>query len=146
MKTRNCWTVLAKKAQDEVNERIQVAAEFRKRVDQLLQSRERMFNLLNDYKQKSEQKQLSFQSMAEATNTRQFILQMHELERRVTEDLELAQSRLADAQKRVLLAEQEKLKMQTLVEKDQAAVKNWEHKQEQKAMDALGVTLFNIKP
>ena len=58
MKTRNCWTVLAKKAQDEVNERIQVAAEFRKRVDQLLQSRERMFNLLNDYKQKSEQKQL----------------------------------------------------------------------------------------
>lgn len=145
MKTRNCWTVLAKKAQDEVNERIQVAAEFSKRVGLLLQSRERMLQMLNDYKIKSEQKQLDFQSMTEATNTRQFILQMHELLRRVNEDLELAQSRLADAQKRVLLAEQEKLKMQTLVEKDQTAVNNWERKQEQKAMDALGVTLFNIK-
>ena len=146
MKIRNCWTVLAKKAQDEVNERIQVVTEFRKRVDHLLQSRERMSIMLADYQNKAQQKQLALQGMGDATNMRQFILQLHELLRRVNEDLESAQSRLADAQKRVQLAEQEKLKMQTLVEKDQVAVKSWERKQDQKTMDALGVTLFNIKP
>jgi flagellar export protein FliJ len=145
MKIRNCWTVLAKKAQDEVNERIQVVTEFRKRVDHLLQSRERMSIMLADYQNKAQQKQLALQGMGDATNMRQFILQLHELLRRVNEDLESAQSRLADAQKRVQLAEQEKLKMQTLVEKDQVAVKSWERKQDQKNMDALGVTLFNIK-
>ncbi len=145
MKIRNCWTVLAKKAQDEVNERIQVVTEFRKRVDHLLQSRERMSIMLADYQNKAQQKQLALQGMGDATNMRQFILQLHELLRRVNEDLESAQSRLADAQKRVQLAEQEKLKMQTLVEKDQVAVKSWERKQDQKTMDALGVTLFNIK-
>jgi len=137
--------VLAKKAQDEVNERIQVVTEFRKRVDHLLQSRERMSIMLADYQNKAQQKQLALQGMGDATNMRQFILQLHELLRRVNEDLESAQSRLADAQKRVQLAEQEKLKMQTLVEKDQVAVKSWERKQDQKTMDALGVTLFNIK-
>ena len=145
MKIRNCWTVLAKKAQDEVNERIQVVTEFRKRVDHLLQSRERMSIMLADYQNKAQQKQLALQGMGDATNMRQFILQLHELLRRVNEDLESAQSRLADAQKRVQLAEQEKLKIQTLVEKDQVAVKSWERKQDQKTMDALGVTLFNIK-
>ncbi len=145
MKIRNCWTVLAKKAQDEVNERIQVVTEFRKRVDHLLQSRERMSIMLADYQNKAQQKQLALQGMGDATNMRQFILQLHELLRRVNEDLESAQSRLADAQTRVQLAEQEKLKMQTLVEKDQVAVKSWERKQDQKTMDALGVTLFNIK-
>jgi flagellar export protein FliJ len=145
MKIRNCWTVLAKKAQDEVNERIQVVTEFRKRVDHLLQSRERMSIMLADYQNKAQQKQLALQGMGDATNMRQFILQLHELLRRVNEDLESAQSRLADAQKRVQLAEKEKLKMQTLVEKDQVAVKSWERKQDQKTMDALGVTLFNIK-
>jgi len=145
MKIRNCWTVLAKKAQDEVNERIQVVTEFRKRVDHLLQSRERMSIMLADYQNKAQQKQRALQGMGDATNMRQFILQLHELLRRVNEDLESAQSRLADAQKRVQLAEQEKLKMQTLVEKDQVAVKSWERKQDQKNMDALGVTLFNIK-
>ena len=146
MKIRNCWTVLAKKAQDEVNERIQVVTEFRKRVDHLLQSRERMSIMLADYQNKAQQKQLALQGMGDATNMRQFILQLHELLRRVNEDLESAQSRFADAQKRVQLAEKEKLKMQTLVEKDQVAVKSWERKQDQKTMDALGVTLFNIKP
>jgi flagellar biosynthesis chaperone FliJ len=35
--------------------------------------------------------------------------------------------------------------METMQEKDAEAVKTWERKRDQKEMDALGLTLYNLK-
>jgi flagellar biosynthesis chaperone FliJ len=37
------------------------------------------------------------------------------------------------------------MKMETMQEKDEQAVKTWERKRDQKEMDALGLTLYNLK-
>ena len=44
-----------------------------------------------------------------------------------------------------LQASHQRMKMETMQEKDLQAVQAWQRKQEQKQMDALGVTLYNLK-
>jgi flagellar biosynthesis chaperone FliJ len=42
-------------------------------------------------------------------------------------------------------ATHQRMKMETMQEKDAQSVKTWERKRDQKEMDALGLTLFNLK-
>ena len=45
-----------------------------------------------------------------------------------------------------LLAERERIKMQTLADQNAQAVQREENKKDQRRMDALGVMQFNLKP
>ena len=72
-------------------------------------------------------------------------MQLLQLIERVNADIGQAKANLALADKAVQQAQQEKLKMRTLEEQDLQAVKTYQRKQEQKQMDALGLTLFNTK-
>ncbi len=145
MKPRNCWSVLTQKAQDEEDTAQTALARARARVLELQQSRERMNDLLEDYKQKTLAAQAQVQTMSQATNSRQFLLQLLSLVSRVDQDLQMALRELEQAKAVSLQASHQRMKMETMQEKDLQAVQAWQRKQEQKQMDALGVTLYNLK-
>jgi len=145
MKPRNCWSVLTQKAQDEEDAAHTALARARARVLELQQSRERMNDLLEDYKQKTLAAQAQVQTMSQATNSRQFLMQLLSLVSRVDEDLQVGLRELEQAKTVLLQATHQRMKMETMQEKDLQAVQDWNRKQEQKQMDALGVTLYNLK-
>ncbi|MEI6483012.1 MAG: flagellar FliJ family protein [Betaproteobacteria bacterium] len=145
MKPRSCWSVLAKKAKDEEETAQTAAARARNKVLELQQSRQRMDVLLQDYKQRALVSQAQLQSMSQTTNSRQFLLQLQSLVNRVDEDLRVALRELEQAKTVLLQATHQRMKMETMQEKDLQAVQTWERKRDQKEMDSLGLTLYNLK-
>jgi flagellar export protein FliJ len=145
MKPRSCWSVLAKKAKDEEETAQTASARARNKVLELQQSRQRMNDLLDDYKQRALEAQSKLQTMAQATNSRQFLLQLQTLVNRVDADLKVALRELEQAKAVLLQATHQRMKMQTMQEKDLQAVQLWERKRDQKEMDSLGLTLYNLK-
>ena len=137
--------MLAKKARDEEENAQTAAAKARNKVLEQQQSRKRMDALLQDYKQRALESQTRLQSMSQTTNIRQFLLQLQSLVNRIDEDLRIA-LRDFDQSKMVLLqATHQRMKMETMQEKDLQAVQTWERKRDQKEMDTLGLTLYNLK-
>ena len=145
MKPRSCWSVLAKKAKDEEETAQTAAARARNKVLELQQSRQRMDVLLQDYKERALVSQAQLQSMSQTTNSRQFLLQLQSLVNRVDEDLRVALRELEQAKTVLLQATHQRMKMETMQEKDLQAVQTWERKRDQKEMDSLGLTLYNLK-
>jgi flagellar export protein FliJ len=145
MKPRSCWSVLAKKAKDEEEVAQTAAARARNKVVELQQSRQRMSDLLDDYKQRALAAQSQLQTMAQATNSRQFLLQLQSLVDRVDADLKVALRELEQAKAVLLQATHQRMKMETMQEKDLEAVQKWERQRDQKNMDSLGLTLYNLK-
>ncbi len=145
MKPRSCWSVLAKKAKDEEETAQTAAAKARNKVLELQQSRQRMNDLLEDYKQRAISSQAQLQTMSQTTNSRQFLLQLQGLVNRVDDDLRMALRELEQAKSVLLQATHQRMKMEAMQEKDLQAVQAWERKRDQKEMDSLGLTLYNLK-
>jgi flagellar export protein FliJ len=136
---------LAKKAKDEEDTAQTAAARARNKVIELQQSRHRMNELLEDYKKRAIASQAQLQTMSQTTNSRQFLLQLQSLVNRVDEDLQVALRTLEQAKSVLLQATHQRMKMETMQEKDLQAVQTWERKRDQKEMDTLGLTLYNLK-
>jgi len=137
--------VLAKKAKDEEEVAQTAAAKARNKVLELQQSRQRMDQLLQDYKQRAIESQSQLQTMSQTTNSRQFLLQLQSLVDRVQVDLQQALRELEQAKAVLLQATHQRMKMEAMQEKDLQAVQVWERKRDQKEMDSLGLTLYNLK-
>jgi flagellar export protein FliJ len=145
MQVRSCWSVLTKKAKDE-EETAQIAlAQAAKKVQDLEASLARMNTLLDEYKEKALAAQASLHSMAQTANSRQFILQLQDLVSRVEQDKIQALAAYERSKLGLTHATHQRMKMETMQEKDAQTVKTWERKRDQKEMDALGLTLFNLK-
>ncbi len=145
MQVRSCWTVLTKKAKD-TEELIQRSyADAQKKLRALQESRQRMDTLLDDYKKRALESQALLHSMVDTTNQRQFILHLQDLVNRVEKDIVKASVELEGIKLAMVQATHQRMKMETMQEKDEQAVKTWERKRDQKEMDTLGLTLFNLK-
>ena len=145
MKPRAAWPVLAKKAKEKCDEALAELKKARERVIQLRQSRERMDLLYEDYVQRCKRVESHPDSMSQILNLRNFMQHVQALIARV--DLDLRQAHDDVEAKRLLLkaAEQKRIQMETLVEQDLKAVREYHRKREQKEMDAAGVMLYNLK-
>ena len=146
MKARAAWPLLAQKAEDAVNAiRVELVAS-RKRIEHLQVSRARMQNLYEDYKRRATQAQEKLHTMVvETTSYRHYMLQLQELVQRVDKDLQVAFHDQQQIKDKLLKAEQHLMRMQSLVERDLDAVRKHNRVQDQKQMDALGLTLFNLR-
>ena len=145
MKPRAAWPVLAKKAKEKCEEAQSELRKARERVAHLEQSRARMELLYVDYVTRSKEAESRPHSMAETLNFRGFMQQLQALIARV--NLDLNEAKHAFEVKRLALkaAEQKRIQMETLVEQDMKAVRDYHRKREQKEMDAAGITLYNLK-
>jgi flagellar export protein FliJ len=145
MQVRSCWSVLTKKAKDSEELLQRSYADAQKKMRALQESRHRMDTLLDDYKKRALESQALLQSMVDTTNQRQFILHLQDLVNRVDKDIIKASVELEGVKLAMMQATHQRMKMETMQEKDEQAVKTWQGKREQKEMDSLGLTLFNLK-
>ena len=145
MQVRSCWAVLTKKAKDTEELLQRSYADAQKKLRALQESRHRMDTLLDDYKKRALESQAMLHSMVDTTNQRQFILHLQDLVNRVEKDIINASIELEGIKLAMMQATHQRMKMETMQEKDEQAVKTWERKRDQKEMDTLGLTLFNLK-
>ena len=145
MKARECWPVLAKKAQEEVDAAMAVVVQIRQNIEHLQARRQQLLAMYADYKRKIEDKQQQWHSMADTANHRQFMSHLLQLVDRIDQDLQRAHNDLTQAREAQQKADQQRIKMASLMEQDLHRVKVYQQKKDQKHMDALGITLFNLK-
>lgn len=145
MKPRDCWPVLEKKAQEEVDLAVAAVAAVRKNIDHMQSRRQQLLAMYAEYKLRMEERQQELHSMADGANQRQFMGHLLQLVDRIDGDLKKAHADLVKAREVQREADQKRVKMSSLVEQDLLRVKAYERKKEQRQMDALGITLFNLK-
>ena len=143
---RPCWTILANKAEDKIALIQNELAYTRKHLEGLKSSQERVQKMYNEYRDGLTQTDANSVGMREAMNQRQFMSQLLTLMQRVKTDILYTENAIIGIKERMVLAELERIKMQTLADQNALAVKREENKKDQRRMDALGVMQFNLKP
>ncbi len=143
---RPCWTVLTKKAEDKIalipNELVQA----RTRLESLRTTEQRVQKMYDEYRDGLNRADGQSLGMREAMNQRQFMSQLLTLMQRVKTHLLYTENIVIGIKERLMLAERERIKMQTLADQNAQAVQREENKKDQRRMDALGVMQFNLKP
>ena len=143
---RPCWTVLTQKAEDKIaliqNELVQA----RSRLDSLRSSQQRVQKMYDEYREGLTRADAQSLGMREAMNQRQFMSQLLTLMARVKTDIQYTENAIIGIKERLILAERERIKMQTLADQNAQAVQREANKRDQRQMDALGVMQFNLKP
>ena len=142
---RNCWTILAQRAQDETSLIQTEIGQIMTRLDNLNASKARLQNLYEEYRQQENNINSNLQGMREVINQRQFMAQLLTLMQRVDVDVAVAEKQLTDTRRRLLESEQERLKMQSLADQNAQAILNLAEKRDQRRMDELGVMQFNLR-
>ena len=141
---RSCWAALEDKAQRRINELQAEIAQAGQLLETLYASRTRLLTLYHEYRDQlqSRTEQLGMQ---EDMNQRQFMSQLQTLHNRVEADIERTMAHQTALQAALREADTERLKMKTLRENAQALHNKEVARQEQHAMDALGVQQYNRK-
>ena len=145
MKPRAAWPILAKKAKEKCDQAIAAVVKGREQIKSLEQSRGRMEALYADYLARSLEAEKKSLSIQESVNFRGFLQQIQTLIKRVDVDLQHAKFELDVLKGNLLAAEKKRIQMETLQEQDERRVREAAAKREQRAMDAAGVMLFNMK-
>jgi flagellar export protein FliJ len=143
---RPCWTVLADKAEDQVAAIQNELAFARKRLESLQSSQQRVQTMYDEYRDKINNPSQESLGMSEAMNQRQFMSQLLVLMQRVKTDIQHTENLLLSIKERLIEAERERIKMQTLADQNAMAVRKDLNKREQKKMDEMGVMQFNLRP
>lgn len=142
---RNCWTVLAQRAQDAASLIQTEMGQTLARLESLNASKARLERLYEDYRQQENSTNHQLQGMREVMNQRQFMTQLLTLMQRVANDVAHAEKALAETRVRLITAERERLKMQTLADQNAQAILTQTEKRDQRKMDDLGVMQFNLR-
>jgi flagellar export protein FliJ len=142
---RNCWTILAQRAQDETTLIQTEIGQITTRLENLNASKARLQNLYEEYRKQENSTNSNLLGMREVINQRQFMTQLLTLMQRVDVDVAIAQKQLTDTRRRLMESEQERLKMQSLADQNAQAILNLAEKRDQRRMDELGVMQFNLR-
>ena len=142
---RNCWTILAQRAQDETTLIQTEIGQITTRLENLNASKARLQSLYEEYRKQENSTNSNLLGMREVINQRQFMTQLLTLMQRVDVDVAIAQKQLTDARRRLMESEQERLKMQSLADQNAQAILNLAEKRDQRRMDELGVMQFNLR-
>ena len=145
MKPRAAWPILAKKATKKCDQAMAALVKGREKIKNLEQSRGRMEALYADYLARSLEAEKKSLTIQESVNFRGFLQQIQTLIKRVDVDLQHAKFELDVLKANLLAAEKKRIQMETLQEQDERRVREVAAKREQRAMDAAGVMLFNMK-
>ena len=140
---RSCWSVLLNKAQDEVSRIQGQLQQLRERLQSLQASRERLHQLHQDYLRPPQAGEVTA-GMLETLNRRQFADQLLVLIDRVEQDKAQVESAIAHVRAQLVTAERERLKMQSLLDKDLQQIKLSTQVREQRQLDEMGTLRFNL--
>jgi flagellar export protein FliJ len=137
--------VLTEKAEDKIAAIQNEIGLARKRLESLESSEKRVQVMYDEYRDKTNTEGNQSLGMSEAMNQRQFMSQLLVLMQRVKIDMQHTENLILSLKERLLEAERERIKMQTLADQNASAVQKVLSKREQKKMDDLGVMQFNLQ-
>ena len=143
---RPCWTILAQKAEDKIALIQNEMSYLRNHLAGLKNSQARVQKMYDEYRDGLKQTDANSVGMREAMNQRQFMSQLLTLLQRAETDIQYTENALIGVKEKLIAAERERIKMQTLADQNAQAVQRAEDKKDQRRMDALGVMQFNLKP
>lgn len=143
LQARPVWALLAKKAQDELDLLQRECAKTRARIAQLTGSLARLEAMHASYGEQINASGTCSLGMRQAMNQRQFMSQLLALMARVKTDIQYAQNQLESFQERMLLVERERLKIQSLADKNARDLGLQASLKDQRRMDELAVLQFN---
>lgn len=146
MPTRQCWTVLATKAEDQCDRIQQELGHIQQRLEGLLANERRLRQLYAEYHERSTRPGAQSSGMQDAINQRQFMQQITGLIDKVIDDQSVTRQALAQTRQKLMAAQQEKLKMQALVAHEHQQQRNTEKLKDQRLMDELALRQFNLGP
>jgi len=143
MANRNCWVVLERKAHDQVRDLHQQLLTLQTKTEQLQGTLDRLMGMYAEYQAKENHggTHIGLQS---SMNQRQFMAQLLSLRERIERDLAHQQGLMAQARAQLIKAEAERMKMQSLVDQEDRAERKLRALTEQKRMDELAVSRFNV--
>lgn len=144
MQARQCWTVLANKAEDQCDRIQKELADAQLRLEGLRATERRLRQLYAEYHERLTRPGAESSGMQDAINQRQFMQQLTTMIDKVLRDQSVTHQALQLCRQRMADAQREKLKMQALVEHDLHRQKTAEKLREQKLMDELAVRQFNV--
>jgi flagellar export protein FliJ len=136
---------LTEKAEDKIAAIQNEMGLARKRLESLQSSEKRVQVMYDEYRDKTNTEGNQSLGMSEAMNQRQFMSQLLVLMQRVKIDMQHTENLILSLKERLLEAERERIKMQTLADQNASAVQKVLSKREQKKMDDLGVMQFNLQ-
>ena len=142
---RQCWTVLANKAEDQCERIQQELVNIQQRLEGLQANEQRVRQLYAEYQARLTRPGTLSQGMQDAIGQRQFMQQITDLIDKVLRDQGITQQALKQTRARLAEAQREKHKMEALVENDLKQVRAAEKKQELKLMDELALRQFNVR-
>lgn len=144
MQARQCWTVLANKAEDQCDRIRQELADIQQRLQGLQAQERRLRQLYAEYHERLTRPGAESSGMQDAINQRQFMQQITGLIDKVVQDMSNTQHAVSQTRQRLADAQKEKLKMQALVEQDLHRQKTAEKLKDQRQMDEIALRQFNI--
>lgn len=144
MQARQCWTVLANKAEDQCDRIRQELADIQQRLQGLQAQERRLRQLYAEYHERLTRPGAESSGMQDAINQRQFMQQITGLIDKVVQDMSNTRHAVSQTRQRLADAQKEKLKMQALVEHDLHRQKTAERLKDQRQMDELALRQFNI--
>lgn len=143
MANRNCWVVLERKAHDQVRDLQQQLLALQSKTEQLQDTLDRLMDMYAEYQAKENHggTHIGLQS---SMNQRQFMAQLLALRERIERDLAHQQGLMAHLRAQLIKAEAERMKMQSLVDQEDRAERKLRALTDQKRMDELAVSRFNV--
>ncbi|MFM2187373.1 MAG: hypothetical protein RIR43_1945 [Pseudomonadota bacterium] len=143
LQARPVWQNLANKAQDELELLQRESTKTRTQINLLRSSLVRLESMHAGYGQQLNALGTSSLGMRQAMTQRQFMSQLLTLMERVKVDIQHAQNQLEAFEERRALVERERLKMQSLADKNAEDLRRQASVKDQRRMDELAVLQFN---
>jgi len=143
LQARPVWQNLANKAQDELELLQRESTKTRIQINLLRSSLVRLESMHAGYGQQLNALGTSSLGMRQAMTQRQFMSQLLTLMERVRVDIQHAQNQLEAFEERRALVERERLKMQSLADKNAEDLRRQASVKDQRRMDELAVLQFN---
>jgi flagellar export protein FliJ len=139
------WEVLASKAQREVRQAQQQLAEAQLRKDQAIEREQKLDQLLIEYAERLNSIQRRAHSTNEAGNYRNFIIQLQSIKSRSSAEFETLDTACKNARQDVMLADQERLKIERLVERAKEQRQKERDQRESRDAETESMIQFNLR-
>jgi flagellar export protein FliJ len=139
------WEVLASKAQRQVRLAQQQLADAQLRREQAVDRDQRLDQLLIEYSEQLNMLQRRAHSTVEAGNYRNFIVQLHIIKGRSSEEFKALDQACQVARKEVLVADQERLKIERLGQRARNQRQQAREHREAREAEAQSMIQFNLR-
>ena len=139
------WSRLAKRAEAQASNALAEVADARRRLQKLAASEARLLELRADYVARLQKVERVAHAMSQNMACRRYISHVESLLQKIVEAQALVHEAIARAREKHREAEVDRVKMQHLAENEAARVLRLRNTREQRQMDQLAISRFNLR-